>query len=160
MRSLLVSLIALVACFPPTTQGQEPEPAPTGDLARIQGTWKAASAHGLVDLVLTVRGTTARLEARGADGQPVVVTSRLALGETSTPRTWTTTARTQADGGRAPDVEALYELAGDVLRICSNGPGKPRPVEFRAGVDGPPIITRFDRVKEPLKPPDRKESHP
>ncbi|MFO0958339.1 MAG: hypothetical protein U0800_13070 [Isosphaeraceae bacterium] len=160
MRSLSFALFALLACVPRVHAGQDPEPTPTGDLARIQGTWKASSGHGLVDLVLKVQGATTRLEAKDANGLAIVVKSRLALGEDTKPKTWTSTARVQADGSRAPDVQALYELAGDVLRICSNGPGKPRPAEFREGADGLPIITRFDRVKEAPQPPDRKESRP
>lgn len=160
MRPIFLLQIVLAVCLPQTVSGQDPEPSPTGDLARIQGTWKASGGAGLTDLVLKVQGSTTRLEAKGSDGQPVVVRSRLALGERSSPKTWTSTLRTQADGRPAPDVKALYELAGDVLRICSNGPGKPRPAEFREGDAGPPTITRFDRVQGPPHTPDRKESHP
>lgn len=147
MRFRFLLLIALIACVPRVSWGQGSESPGTGDLARLQGTWKSDARPGMVELILKVQGAATRVESKGVDGRPVVIEARLTLDETANPRTWTSTRRILADGGPAPDVKALYELSGDVLRICSNGPGKPRPTEFRAGADGLPIVVRFHRVK-------------
>ncbi len=128
------------------------EAAPTGDLARLQGTWRAATTDRGGPLTLTVQGSSIRVKATGPDGKPITVSARLVLDEKARPKAWTSVDRTQADGGVMPDLLGTYELDGDTLRVCNNGPGKPRPTEFKEGADGLPIITTFTRVQDPPLP--------
>jgi uncharacterized protein (TIGR03067 family) len=129
-------------------RGPKVEPAPTGDLARMQGTWRAMSSDRGSALVLTVKGAEYRVKTIGPDGDPIVVTGRLELDEKASPKAWNGVQRTQSDGRPMPDLLGIYELDGDTLRVCNNGPGKPRPTEFREGEDGLPVITTFARVKD------------
>jgi uncharacterized protein (TIGR03067 family) len=146
MRTPLAALLlAAVAFSAPVALADDKD-----DLDKLQGHWKAVIGPAKdIPIFLEIKGDKSTLKATAADGQEVVVTGELKID----PKAHTLDAlkRTLSDGRAMPDNLTLYQLDGDTLKICSNGPGKPRPEKFEEGKDGPPLITVFTRVKDDKK---------
>ncbi|MFO0958338.1 MAG: TIGR03067 domain-containing protein [Isosphaeraceae bacterium] len=130
----------------PKTQAAAATPALSGDLAKIQGTWKAQFGPDKQVLTMVVQGTKSTIKVPAADGGDMLMVAEVKLDEAASPRKWDSVKR-KIDGADFPDGEAIYKLDGDRLTICGGGPGLPRPVDFQASDDGQVTLVVFTRVK-------------
>lgn len=122
--------------------------APQGDLAKMQGKWKAmAGPERNIPLTMTIKGSAVTLAFTTPQGQDRELKGQIKLDETAKPKTWDWTKFTRPDGDLAQENLAIYELDGDSLKICSGGPGNERPSAFKAGDGGPPNLIVFHRQK-------------
>lgn len=122
--------------------------APQGDLAKVQGKWKAMGGpNGNIPIAMTIQGSAVTLAFTTPQGQQRELKGQIKLGEISQPKSWDWTKFTRPNGDAAEDNLAIYQLDGDSLKICSGGPGNDRPTEFKAGDGGPPNLLVFHRAK-------------
>ncbi|MBX6311465.1 MAG: TIGR03067 domain-containing protein [Isosphaeraceae bacterium] len=152
MRTLLAALI--LAATAAAVRADEAK-APEGDLAKLQGAWKAMIGPNR-DIPLTMeiqdRSLTLALPTPGGDLR--VFKGEIRLDESKSPKQmdW---VKMMSEGLELPDSLAIYELTGDELKIASSGPKKERPTRFAE--EGPSRTVTFQRQK----PDDRaKESAP
>ena len=55
---------------------------------------------------------------------------------------------TRRDGTAAGENQGIYAFDGDdTVKVCTGGPGNPRPTEFKAGDGGPPQLIELKRKK-------------
>lgn len=137
---------AIQAQQPARVKAAAPAAAVQGDLARIQGTWKAQFGPDKQDLTMVVQGSKSTIRVPAADGGDIKMEAEIKLDETASPRKWDSLKR-KIDGEDFPDGAAIYKLDGDRLTVCGGGPGLPRPVEFQASDDGQVTLVVFTRVK-------------
>jgi len=55
-------------------------------------------------------------------------------------------------GAQVPVIEGIYELAGDVLRICYALPGGPRPAVFASEANSPNALMILQRTTPAIRP--------
>ncbi len=124
------------------------DPAPTGDLAKLQGEWKTMIGpnkdrpvtFSIKDKAIAVKFTT-------GDGEALNLKGELKLGESASPRT-IDFVKFKNNGEDMDDSLGLYKVDGDALTVCVGGPGESRPTEFKAGDgDEPPHLWTFTRPK-------------
>jgi uncharacterized protein (TIGR03067 family) len=121
--SLLVTLVSLL---PPGDS--------EGDLARLQGRWRATvGAKSRTTVVLEIKGRTVSATIAPARGLKVRASGELRLDETASPKALDWVKLTTRDGQEVPDLAAIYRLDGDRLVLRSGGFNDPRPTEFKAG---------------------------
>ena len=134
------------------TAARADDPAPKGDLAKLQGTWTAkVGPEKSIPISLTIKGTTVTLAFTTPEGDEVKSTGALKLDETAKPyKTIDWVKFTRPDGEDALDNLSIYEFVGDDLKLCSGGPGNERPTEFKAGEGGPPhlVVLKREGAKE------------
>jgi uncharacterized protein (TIGR03067 family) len=115
------------------------------DLAKLEGTWEASSAihdgketdaEALKKLKLTVKDGNYTLD-RGKD----TLKGTLKVDSSKTPRT---IDAVRADGSA---IHGIYELSGDVFKVCFAGPKKDRPTEFTAKEGTGNQMTVWKRAK-------------
>ncbi len=98
-------------------------------------TTKVDGIPALVGAVYTweVKGHVLTTTRKGPDGEFSRDSVELKLHESDKPR-WLELKNGRApDGQPSPDGQAIYELVGDTLTVCSGGVGDPLPKEFKAG---------------------------
>jgi uncharacterized protein (TIGR03067 family) len=154
MSPLTLSFVGLLAVIPAFAEDKASE----GDLAQLQGTWKAmVGPHKDRPFLLEIKGHSVSVTYTSGGDQVHSVKAELKLDEASTPKAmdWVQLTR---DGENASDVEAIYELKGDTLKIRAGRrvEGVPkgfRPTEFRPDQDpGDDAQAVFMRQKaEPAK---------
>lgn len=146
--SLALAIVAAAAwtSAPAAADGPKLE----GDLARLQGTWKAmAGPKKDRPITLVIKGDDATLTVTTRQGAEVELKGTIKLDESKSPRSLDFADFKGPMGDVAGDNLSIYELddKGDVLRMCSGGPGGGRPDKFEEGQDGqPPRIVIFRRV--------------
>jgi uncharacterized protein (TIGR03067 family) len=122
---------------------------PTGDLAKLQGSWSAkVGPDKNVPITLTVKDNKIELKVTRPDGEEIKLTGQIKLDEKASPKASDWIEFTGPDGQELGDNKAIYKLEGDTWTTCSGGPGNDRPTKFEAGEDGPPNLTVWTRVKE------------
>lgn len=112
----------------------------------IQGTWKGMVGPGkTTPITLTVEGTAVTVTVTPIGAEARTFKGTIKLDESKSPKEmdWTGVA---ADGKPLPNTLAIYELAGDTLKIGSNGPDKKRPKTF-AEDDADPSTVLLKREK-------------
>ena len=126
--------------------------APSGDLAKLQGEWTATvGPKGNITITMVV--TKVKVAVKGtADGNDFAITGEVVLNDKASPKTIDWVKFTSPQGDEIKDNLGLYKLEGDSFTVCSGGPGKDRPTEFKAGEGGPPNIVAFTRKKADAKP--------
>ena len=142
----LAGLLALILAAP------TPADEPKGDLAKIQGTWSAKVGPDKdIPLTLVLKDDSAEITVVRPDATELKLKGKLKIDDQASPKTidWIGFAGPQGDP-IAPDL-AIYKLEGDTWTLCSGGPGRDRPSEFKAGEGGPPMLNTWTRVK--VKPP-------
>src|SRR5262245_22049248 len=154
LRTLIVPLLVVLAgAVAPQKDDVQ------GDLAKLQGKWRASSGpEGVITLTMEIDGKTLLLTYTPPFGEERTYKGEIQLDESATPRgmNW---IKMTAEGKSLPDTRAIYELDGESLKVSSNGPDKDRPTEFaKAENDGPPRTLVFRRLKD--KDGDKPKAQP
>jgi uncharacterized protein (TIGR03067 family) len=140
-------LLVFAAPAPPDDE------APKGDLGKMQGKWTGMiGPEKNVPLVIVLKGQSVAITVTRPDtGQAIEFKGEIRIDEKSKPKQWDWTKFASPDGQEVPDNLAIYDLDGDTLKVCSGGPGNPRPSEFKEGQNGPPTLVTLTRVKDDSK---------
>jgi uncharacterized protein (TIGR03067 family) len=123
------------------------EPAPTGDLARLQGEWTAMFGRQKnIPLVVTIQGTGVTIAITRPNGEEHKSKGEIKIDENARPhKTLDWVNFTTRDGEPAAANLGIYTIKGDSITICTGGPGNERPTEFKAGEGGPPQLIVLNR---------------
>jgi RNA polymerase sigma factor (sigma-70 family) len=132
--------------------GDDPkaEAAPTGDLAKLQGTWDLVDPDGKVTTKISweIRGAAKLVRVTEADGTVAEYSAGIRLDERAEPR-----AIDVIRGGASNErsiTRGIYRVAGDELTVCLGLLNAPRPAEFRAvGGESPTRLVSFRRRPRP-----------
>jgi uncharacterized protein (TIGR03067 family) len=139
-------LIVLTVCVPPSA-GVAP---PTGDEARLQGTWKVVSleSDGQPAPAEATKGAELIFEGNhyALKGGTEQFRGTFRLDATRTPRAIDATF-TEPDGKEKGKAVGIYKLEGDRLTICWHQDGKERPATFRTARDSNLRLIVAERVK-------------
>lgn len=119
------------------------------DLQAMAGKWKVETVEAggkVVDvadehkLVITIAGDHYEFMTKdGLDG------GTLKLDETQKPKTMDATDTEGLDVGKV--IKAIYELAGDTMRVCYAVDGGERPKELATKKDAPLLLITYKREK-------------
>lgn len=143
--SALLVLVAIAA----TPALRADDPAPEGDLARLQGKWKATVGENKdIPVLLEIKGNAAVATFTNQRGETIELKGEVKLDETASPKALDWVNFKNLDGEPAQPNLAIYKLEGDTFTVCNGGPGNPRPTEFKDGDNGPPNVLLFARVKD------------
>ena len=126
--------------------------APSGDLAKLQGTWQAQAGPGRVcPVTLEVSGCSVKVTVTPPIGPKIEASGELKLDESASPKALDWLRFTGEDGQDFPEVFAIYELVdADTLRVGNAGPSNPRPTEFVPGDGVLADVLTFRRESKPL----------
>jgi len=151
----LLSIIALTCTLSLAAVAEDK--APSGDLAKLQGTWTATIGPNK-DIPITIEYKGDKVTVKGeVNGNPFEVKGEVVVNEKASPKTLDWVKFTTQGGDDVPDNLAIYKIEGDKFTACSGGPGKERPTEFKQGEDGPPNLVVFTRKKAEGQPKDDKK---
>jgi uncharacterized protein (TIGR03067 family) len=135
-----------------------------GDLANLQGTWwtktqaaslvksKTRSKPVYTITVLTIEGNNVKMTLTTPDGKTQKFESKFVLDESASPKQFD-----DAKESVLGKTLAIYELDGDTLKMCSGGPGQPRPKQFAGSSNGLPRLVTYTRGLPPEGMPGRRE---
>jgi uncharacterized protein (TIGR03067 family) len=137
-NSLFFSLvIAVFLCgFAPLRELHAADEAAKKELAKLQGTWKAAAltyngkdyfADGKAGFQFVIKDDVILVEGND-EVKKEYARIRIKVDPSATPKTMdlSVTSGVQKDAV----IEGIYELKDDELRLCVKVPGKDRPTEF------------------------------
>src|SRR4051794_14577878 len=100
-----------------------------GDLAKIQGTWKAMTGPQKdIPVVMEIQGRRAVSTLTTPDGQTITMRCQIRLDEKASPKSWDWVEVIAPDSRKSPDQLAIYKLEVDTLTICNGGSDKKRPM--------------------------------
>jgi uncharacterized protein (TIGR03067 family) len=123
------------------------DPAPKGDLARLQGQWTATFGPQKIVVVVTIKGTAATMTFTLPDGRTRESKGEIKIDENAKPnKTIDWVNFTTRSGEPAPPNLGIYKLSGDAVTICNGGPGNERPTVFKDGEGGRPQL--FDLYRK------------
>jgi uncharacterized protein (TIGR03067 family) len=127
------------------------EPAPAGDLAKLQGQWTAMfGPQKDIPLVVTIRGSGVTISITRPDAPTRESKGEIKIDEAAKPyKTIDWINFKGPEGNAAPANRGIYTLNGDSITVCNGGPGNPRPTEFKAGDGGPPQLLVLNRKGGP-----------
>ena len=139
---------ALLVLSPFAAMADEKAPEPKGDLAKLQGTWTAkAGPEKNIPISITIKGSAVSLKVTAPTGDDYTSDGEVKIDEAAKPyKTIDWSKFTGPNGDAIPENLGLYEFVdADTLRVCSGGPGKERPTEFKAGDGGAPSLLTLNR---------------
>ena len=119
-----------------------------GDLAKLQGDWTGkVGPENDIPATMTVKGRSATLVVNPPGGDEIVLKGEFTVDESKQPfKTIDWTKITLPDGSDFPDYHGLYRFDGDTtFEVCTNGPGKERPTEFKSVAGGEPSIHVYQK---------------
>ena len=123
-----------------TRRKVEPKPreeAPKGDVAALQGKWKALIGPNKdQSLVVTFKESKAEAKHTGENANEFEVKGEYTINESASPKTIDFVKLKGENGDEIGDNLGIYKIEGESLTICAGGPGGPRPTEFKAGDGG------------------------
>jgi uncharacterized protein (TIGR03067 family) len=152
MKSPMLAIFMATTLLP-LASAADRRKAPAGDLGRLQGRWCAkAGPRRDIDVTLEVDGRQVRIGITTADGLSFQVSGELRVDERATPRALDWIHFRDSDSQELPDVLAIYEFAGERLRVCNGGPNNARPSEFKAGDGVLADLLTFERAKPEARP--------
>ena len=138
------------------TPGPRPEAAkpPSGDLARLQGTWTGTyGPDGEIEGTMAVDGVKV-LYTVGSKGESFSMTGEVGLDESASPRRMDLVKFVGPNGNDLPSLQAIYKIEGDTLTVCTGGRDAARPAEFKSGEGGPPHLLVYSRKGAGATPRD------
>jgi uncharacterized protein (TIGR03067 family) len=136
-----------------------------GDLASLQGTWwtkteapvlvksKRPSKPIYSITVLVIEGNKMKMTLATPDGKTHKFDSEFVLEESTNPKQFD-----DAKESVLGKTLAIYELDGDTLKMCSGGPGQPRPKQFVGSSTGLPRLVTYTRGLPPEGMPATREA--
>jgi uncharacterized protein (TIGR03067 family) len=140
-------LIAVGACLSLAEDGPK-EKAVKADLDKLQGSWQLVSAEfdgekATADSVrlISMGIRDNKLTIHRANVKEVVVPIPFTIDPTKKPKTFDQQPR---DG---KEIHGIFDLDGDILKICTAAPGKGRPTEFAAKRGTEQRLRVFKRIK-------------
>jgi uncharacterized protein (TIGR03067 family) len=141
--ALVISGLSLV----PSARADDP--APKGDLAKLQGNWKTLIGPNKDrPITMEVKGKTIAAKITGEDGEMTSLKGELAVNDSAKPPTIDFTKFKNGQGDDVGDTLGIYRLEGDTLTLCVGNPSDARPTEFKAGEDNnAPRLMTFTRSK-------------
>lgn len=165
----LTPVALLVAALAATSFARADDKPARGDLAKLQGTWKAKVAADLFKVRLEIKDQTVVVKGATGEGELFEFKGDFTLDENAKPhKTIDWKNFTSPDGEVVADVLGIYEFSdADTLKLCSGGPGDGRPADFKAedGGQTPPVVVLVrekdaDTEKTEKKPPAADPSSP
>src|SRR5262249_20939125 len=136
MRLLCAGLLVMTSALTPARAND----SPSGDLANLQGTWKAMGGPNRdVPLTMTVKGNDLSIEFTSGQ-EKRELKGRLKVDEQASPKSMDWTGMKVGDRD-VPDNLAIYKIDGDTLTVRGSGPDRARPTEF-AKPDEEPVRAR------------------
>src|SRR5205809_79202 len=119
MKTVLLPA-ALFAAVAACASTRADEPVPKGDLAKLQGRWKATvGPQKNIPVTLTIKGTTASYAVNAPNGEEYKATGELKVNESAQPhKTIDWVKFTRPNGEPAPENLSIYEFVGDDLKLC------------------------------------------
>ncbi len=140
--------LAMLLFLTPVTFALAAEKAPSGDLAKLQGRWSAkAGPKRDIAVELEVAGCRAHVRIKTPQGGSITVKGEIKLDETVKPHALDWIKFNGYDDHELPEIAAIYELRGDVFKVCNGGPNNNRPTEFKPGEGLLADLLEFQRVK-------------
>jgi uncharacterized protein (TIGR03067 family) len=149
-RNMVLTMLVLALLASAVVSALRGEEAPTQDLTKFQGRWKAVSVEDggkkrpeehIKDWTLTVE--KARMTAKDRD--LILDESTFKLDPSKKPAGITITYLSGADKGKV--LHGIYALDGDALKICVTFNEKETPTEFasKEGTDLTLVVLKRDR---------------
>ena len=148
-RFLSCSLVVLAVGFASLASSDDAK----GDAEKLQGTWQASEAvangepipkEQIPRIKLVFGGEKVTFHLPDGDGKPVDMSFR--LDPSKKPKGVDFTVVSGADMGNT--VEGIYELNGDMLRVCfAMGKAAKRPTEFAAPKKSGLVVLTLKRTK-------------
>jgi uncharacterized protein (TIGR03067 family) len=150
MKQLILRTLALLATSALLAASPAPAASPADDAKAIQGTWKPAGAelagHRLSDRL------TARITLTLSDGAYTVTVGdstdkgTYKIDPSTHPRSITLTGTEGPHQGKT--FAAIYELDGDILRICYDLTGQQAPKDFKTEPNTKLYLVTYMREKK------------
>jgi uncharacterized protein (TIGR03067 family) len=145
MRSTLLALLLSVSSV---TLAPAFEKAPSGDLAKLQGRWSAkAGPRRNIAVELEVAGSRAQVRIKTPHGKTIEVQGEIKIDEKVEPHALDWVKFNGYDDQELPEIAAIYELRGDIFKVCNGGPNNNRPTEFKPGEGLLADLLEFQRIK-------------
>jgi uncharacterized protein (TIGR03067 family) len=132
MRNLCIA-VAVCLCASVAILANADDKPLEGDLGKIQGKWSTmVGPEKTIPMTLEVKGTELTIQVtppQGA-GRAYTIKGEIKLDESPKPKAmdWT---KLKSNGKAGEDIQSIYELDGDNLKILGAGPGKARPAAFK-----------------------------
>ena len=124
------------------------DPAPTGVLGQLQGTWVARTGPKQSILVrLELNGRTAKFTVELPAGLTIEAEGQVQLNEAATPKTVDWINFHGPDEQELPVIPAIYRLDAKTFVVCSGGLNNGRPKEFTPGEGLLSEVVTFSRVE-------------
>lgn len=123
--------------------GPPPEKPAATELGKLQGTWQVTSAEAGGRAVPGGKGCTLRIEGDKTTldmGDGHALTGTVRIDPKAKPKAM------DLIYGQGVALPAVYELDGNVLKICQALPGEDRPAAV-SGKAGGAVLTVYKRVK-------------
>ena len=147
MRTAHLLLAALLLL--PGTLRADDDPAPEGDLAKLQGKWKTnVGPDKDIPIVVEIKGNKVTVSFTNRQGEKVELKGEVKINENASPKTCDWINFKRPDGTDAEPNLGIYKIEGDIFTVCNGGPNNPRPTEFKEGDNGPPNLLVLERVKD------------
>jgi uncharacterized protein (TIGR03067 family) len=149
--------LAVFACLLVSATAPADDKSPEGDLAKIQGKWSTMiGPDKTVPMTMEVKGSELTILVTTFTGRGYTIKGQLKVDESAKPKTmdWIKLA---TNGKEGPDIQSIYELDGDTLKICGGGPGRERPTIFK-GDDSTDARSRSLVLKRDKDEPKRETS--
>jgi len=141
-------LVVAAALAAPAAPSPAPD-EPTGDLAKLQGSWTAKVGPDKdIPITIVIKGNAVNLTVTRPNGEDFKVKGEIKLDEKANPKTVDWVKFAGPEGNELPENLGIYKLEGDSWTVCAGGPGNDRPTKFEAGEGGRPNLTTWARVKE------------
>lgn len=118
---------------------------PKGDLAKLQGKWVARPVPGKdlsTNLLIEGSNCTATYTSSNGGGG-VAMSGKIKVDETAKPhKTIDFTGFKQPNGEDMEPNRGIYQIQADgTVKLCTGGPGRDRPTEFKSAEGGPELTT-------------------
>ncbi len=139
-------MIALLVFAPLAALATEPPP---GDLGKLQGKWKGmAGPEKNISVILEFKDGDVTVSVLTPDGQEMKFKGKAKVDEKADPKAIDLVEFSSSEGDSLPDNKSLYQIDGEVLKLCTGKPNSDRPKEFKEDKDAEIAVITLMKVKE------------